>query len=240
MREQPAYQRILLKLSGEAFTSNKGFGIDQEACNQIANAIFEIHELGVEIGVVVGGGNIFRGADAKKFNFPRTPADHIGMLATAINGIILSQILRKMGAKAHVMSALHAEGVIEPYNWSEATQYLEMGHIVVFVGGTGNPYFTTDTAAAMRCLEIDGQVLMKATKVNGIYDKDPMKDKSAKFFRRLTYQEVITRNLKVMDMSAIALCRENRIPIHVFNLFTPGAMRKAICQKEVGTLVTGE
>lgn len=240
MWEKPAYRRILLKLSGEAFTGNKRFGIHQDACIEIANAIFEIHELGVEIGVVVGGGNIFRGEDAKNFGFPRTPADHIGMLATAINGIILSQILRKMGAKAHVMSALHAEGVIEPYNWSDAMQYLEMGHIVVFVGGTGNPYFTTDTAAAMRCSEIEADVLMKATKVNGIYDKDPMKDSKAKFFPKLTYREIITKNLKVMDMTAIALCRENKIPIHVFNLFTPGSMRKAICQKEGGTLVSGD
>ncbi len=240
MWEQPAYQRILLKLSGEAFTSGKGFGIHQDACNEIANKIFEIHELGVEIGIVVGGGNIFRGEDAKNFGFARTPADHIGMLATAINGIVLSQILRKMGAKVHVMSALHAEGVIEPYNWSDAMQYLEMGHIVVFVGGTGNPYFTTDTAAAMRCSEIEAQILLKATKVNGIYDKDPVKETNAKFFPKLTYREIISKNLKVMDMSAIALCRENQIPIHVFNLFTKGSMKKAICQKEGGTLVSGD
>jgi len=238
--EKSAYKRILLKLSGESLKGDHPGVIDHVACNQIADSICEIYALDVQIALVIGGGNIFRGAQAKQFGFARTPADHVGMLATTINGLILGQILATKGCKTRVMSALNFDGIVEPYNWNHALHSLEKGHIMIFVGGTGNPYFTTDTTAAMRASEMDAEVLLKATKVDGIYDKDPMKFPDAVKKDRLTFSEALREDLKVMDAAAIALCRENKIPIHVFNLFSKGAMMQAICEKTGGTLVLGE
>jgi len=235
---KPSYKRVLLKLSGESLKGETPGVIDHVACNQIANAICEVYALGIEIGVVIGGGNIFRGNMAEQFGFARTPADHVGMLATTINGLILGQVLSTKGCKTRVMSALNFDGIVEPYNWNHALHSLDKGHIVIFVGGTGNPYFTTDTTAAMRASEIEAEVLLKATKVDGIYDMDPMKYKEAVKSDHLTYGEVLTKDLHVMDGAAIALCRESDIPIHVFNLFEKGAMLKAVTDRKGGTLVT--
>lgn len=212
--------------------------IDHKACAHIAESICEIHALGVQMGVVIGGGNIFRGNMAKQFGFARTPADHVGMLATTINGLILGQILSEKGCKTRVMSALNFDGIVETYNWNEAIRFLESGVVVIFVGGTGNPYFTTDTAAAMRASEIEADVLLKGTKVDGVYDKDPIAHPDALKSDRLTFSEVLMKNLSVMDGTAIALCRESNIPIHVFNLFEQGALLKAVTEKKGGTLVT--
>lgn len=212
--------------------------IDHVACNEIADAICEIYRLGIQIGVVIGGGNIFRGNMAEEFGFARTPADHVGMLATTINGLILGQVLSEKGCQIRVMSALNFDGIVEPYNWSHALHSLEKGHIVIFVGGTGNPYFTTDTTAAMRASEIEAEVLLKGTKVDGIYDKDPKKNSGCVKSDHLTYSDVLTKNLHVMDGTAIALCRESKIPIHVFNLFEKGALFRAVTEKKGGTLVT--
>ena len=234
---QPSYKRVLLKLSGESLKGVHPGVIDPLATNHIASDIYEIYQLGVQLGVVIGGGNIFRGNLAKHFGFARTPADHVGMLATTINGLILGQVLSTMGCKVRVMSALNFDGIVEPYNWAHALHALDKGQIVIFVGGTGNPYFTTDTTAAMRASEIEAEVLLKGTKVDGIYDKDPEMYKEAVKRDRLTYDEVLTQNLHVMDATAIALCRESRIPIHVFNLFQKGALLKAITERKGGTLV---
>ena len=216
------------------------FGVEKSACEQICLTIKEVYEQGVQIGIVIGGGNIFRGSQADAFGFARTPADQIGMLATTINGLVLQQSFQAVGVESHVMSALNTDSIVEPYIWSHAMHSLDKGQIVIFVGGTGNPYFTTDTAAALRGAEIKAEILLKATKVNGIYDVDPMINSNAKKHSHLTYSEVLSKNLKVMDLTAIALCRENQIPICVFNLFEKGAMLKAVCGKEVGSLVKGE
>ncbi len=236
----PAYKRILLKLSGESLRSDSCGIIDPKACDAIADSITEVYHLGVELGIVIGGGNIFRGSHAKSFGFARTPADHVGMLATTINGLILGQVLTTKGCKVRVMSALNFDGIVEPYNWNQALHSLGKGQIVIFVGGTGNPYFTTDTTAAMRASEIEAEVLLKATKVDGVYDKDPVEFPDAVKSDHLTYGEVLEKDLHVMDQAAIALCRENHIPIHVFNLFSRQAMLDAVCKKTGGTLVTGE
>ena len=240
MAKRSLYKRILLKLSGEAFMGAGKFGIEQKATHSIAAAIKEIHALGVQIGIVVGGGNIFRGSQASDFGFSRTPADHVGMLATTINGLILQQSLASQGCESHVMSAFDTDSIIEKYNWQAALSHLERGALVIFVGGTGNPYFTTDTAAALRASEINAEVLLKATKVDGIYDKDPLRYPKAKKFPRLSYADVLNQKLNVMDATAIALCRENKIPIHVFNLFKPGALLAAVKQGKGGSLVTGD
>jgi uridylate kinase len=240
MAKKPAYKRILLKLSGEAFMGLGKFGVEHKASKGIAEAVKEIHSMGVQIGIVVGGGNIFRGSQAKEFGFSRTPADHIGMLATTINGLVLQQSLASLGCESHVMSAFDTDSIIEKYNWQGALAHLNNDAIVIFVGGTGNPYFTTDTAAALRASEIDADILLKATKVDGVYDKDPLKHKNAVKFDRLTYSDVLNKKLNVMDSTAIALCRENEIPIHVFNLFKKGALLTAVCEKKGGSLVTGD
>ncbi len=231
------YKRVLLKLSGESLKGESPSGIDHKACQQIAKEICEVYEIGVQMGIVIGGGNIFRGSQAKEFGFARTPADHIGMLSTTINGLLLSQTLESLGCKTRVMSALHFDGIVDVYHWNQAMLYLEKGVIVVFVGGTGNPYFTTDTAAAMRGSEIAAEVLLKATKVDGIYNKDPMQYADAEKYDTLTYAQALTEDLKVMDAAAIALCRENHIPIHVFNVFVRGSLLKAVCKKSGGTIV---
>jgi len=239
-RRGPAYRRILLKLSGEALMGRQNFGVEESACRQIASAIKEVYDQNVQIGIVVGGGNIFRGTQAEAFGFARTPADHIGMLGTVINGLVLQQSLAVLGCESRVMSALNCDSIVETYIWGNAMDYIQKGRIVIFVGGTSNPYFTTDTAAALRASEIEAEILFKATKVDGIYDKDPVKHKDALKYSELSYSDVLTKNLSVMDATAIALCRENEIPIVVFNLFEPGALLKAVCGEEVGSRVTGD
>jgi len=233
-----SYQRVLLKLSGEALLGKQGYGIDYTACQEVADTIKEIQDLGIEVGVVIGGGNIFRGSHATQFGFERTPADHIGILATCINGLALHQVLHSMGAKVRVLSSRNFDGIIEPYNWQQANWYLMKGVIVIFVGGTGNPYFTTDTAAALRASEIGAEVVVKATKVDGVYDKDPKKHKDAKKFDYLSYEEALGLDLKVMDGTAVALCRENGIEIRVVDLFDRKEVLRAVSEKKGGTLIS--
>jgi uridylate kinase len=240
MPSHSAHKRILLKLSGEALMGEQKFGLEVDACKQIALAIKQVYDLGVQIGIVVGGGNIFRGNQAKAFGFARTPADHIGMLATHINGLVLQQSLAVLGCQSVVVSALECDSIIETYSWQHAMETIQDGKIVIFVGGTGNPYFTTDTAAALRASEINAGILLKATKVDGVYDKDPMKHRDAVKYSHLSYAEVLTKKLEVMDATAIALCRENQIPIYVFNLFEKDALLKAVTRQEGGSLVKGE
>jgi uridylate kinase len=237
---KPLYKRILLKLSGEALMGSQNFGIAHGACELIARSVKEVFDHGVQIGIVVGGGNIFRGSQASEFGFARTPADHIGMLATTINGLVLQQSLAGVGIESQVMSALNCDSIVETYTWNHAMHALQKGRIVIFVGGTGNPYFTTDTAAALRASETNAEILLKATKVDGIYSDDPKKNPKAVKYDKLTYSDVLTKKLNVMDATAIALCRENHIPIYVFNLFEEGSMLKAVCQNQGGSLVTGE
>jgi uridylate kinase len=236
---KPLYRRVLIKLSGEALMGEQNFGIEHGACEIIAQQIKEVYDLGIQIGVVVGGGNIFRGTQATLFGFARTPADHIGMLATTINGLILQQSLAAIGVKSVVMSAL-SDSFVDKYNWSQSMQEILSGKIVIFVGGTGNPYFTTDSAAALRATEIQADILMKATKVDGIYSDDPKKNPTAKKFSDITYLDALAKQLNVMDATAIALCRENKIPIYVFNLFQKGSFKSAVCGEGSGTLVHGE
>ncbi len=239
-RKKLSYRRVLIKLSGEALTGQKKCGFELEAVQKIALEIKAVRDLKIGVGVVVGGGNIFRGGMAEEFGFSRTPADHIGMLATMINGMVLQQCLAALGCSAHVMSAFNTDSIIEMYVWHQAMRYLSEGSIVIFVGGTGNPYFTTDTAAALRASEIEADVLIKATKVDGVYDKDPIRHKDAKKYARLTYAQALAEKLNVMDATAIALCRENNIPIHVVNLFKKGSLLKAVREKSGGSIVTGE
>lgn len=219
---------------------DQDFGMEEKACAHIAKSIKEIYDLGLQIGVVVGGGNIFRGAQAKGFGFDRTPADHVGMLATMINGLILQQKLATLGIESQVMSAISCALIAESYKWTHAMHALQKGRIVIFVGGTSNPYFTTDTAAALRASEVNAEILLKATKVDGVYNADPLTDSSAKKFDTLNYNEALSKNLKVMDGTALALCRENNIPIYVFNLFAKGSLLEAVCEQSKGSLVTGE
>lgn len=234
-------KRVLLKLSGELLLGEKPFGIDAESCQRLGAAIVNMQKQGLEIAIVIGGGNIFRGVNLKQSGIEQTPADHMGLLATMMNGIALERTLVSLGAKANAMSAVNCETIIEPYNWRKAEEFLNQGTILIFVGGTGNPYFTTDTAAALRASEIQADVLLKATKVDGIYSKDPFKHKDATLFDRITYGQFLAEKLEVMDATAVALCRNNRIPIFVFNmqkLFRESI--DTILQKQQGTLVSGE
>lgn len=235
---RPCYRRVILKISGEAFLGKEKMGMDKKAILHIAKSIHEIHRLGLQIGIVVGGGNIFRGAQAEEFGFARTPADHIGMLATVINGIVLSQALSKLDIQSKVMSAIECDSIIEPYHWNGALSALDQGKVVIFVGGTGNPYFTTDTAAALRASEMDAEVVLKATKVDGIYSDDPLKNKKAKRFAKISFADALAKNLKVMDGTALALCQENDIPIYIFNLFEENSLLDAVCERKKGSLVS--
>lgn len=211
-------KRVLLKLSGETLLKDQNFGIHQQACLEVARYLQRIQQAGIQLAVVIGGGNIFRGIDLRMTGMPRTPADHMGMLATLLNGIAIQQALAEIGTKAYVMSALDCPKVAESYNWLKALQYLEEGIIVIFVGGTGNPYFTTDTAAALRASEIHADILLKATKVDGIYNKDPLKYADAVKYEKISYSQVLAEQLGIMDSTAVALCRNNQIPIFVFNM----------------------
>ncbi|MCC6127870.1 MAG: UMP kinase [Chlamydiae bacterium] len=236
---KPAYRRVLLKLSGEALLGSQPYGIDPDACNKIALSVKELCEIGVQVGVVIGGGNIFRGVKGVAAGMDRTPADHVGMLATLINGISLQQAFEQVHCESRIMTAIACPVMAEPYSWKDALKYLDKGVVLIFVGGTGNPYFTTDTAAALRALEIRAEVLFKATKVDGIYDKDPLKHRDAVKFEVVSYSKMLEDNLKVMDATAVALCRENAIPIRVFNVFSDQALIKAVCNQTAGTLVEG-
>lgn len=241
MTDKPLYKRILLKLSGEALMGTNSFGISKEACTTLAASIQEILSLGVQCGIVLGGGNIFRGLQGSSaLSIPRAQADYVGMLATLMNGLIFQEALIQQGINCRVMSSLKILELTEPALWNKAIDYLERGRVVIFVGGTGNPYFTTDTAAALRASEIKADILLKGTKVDGIYDKDPKQNANAKLFKRLSFTKFLEKNLKVMDATAISLCRDNHLPIKVFNALNKGALKQAVCSADSGTVVTGE
>ena len=234
---KPYYSSILLKLSGEALQGELGYGIDNDILNRIAKEISEVSKLGVQVSIVIGGGNIYRGVSAAAAGMDRTTADYMGMLATAINSIALQHFLEKHGLVTRVQSALELNRVAEPYIQRRALRHLEKGRVVIFAAGTGNPYFTTDTAASLRALEINADIILKATKVNGVYDKDPNKFKDAKMFKSLKYMQVLEKELGIMDSTAISLCKDNKIPICVFNLFQKNNIKKIVMGKKVGTTV---
>jgi uridylate kinase len=232
------YERILLKLSGEALAGPASFGIDPERVKDLAAEIAAIAKIGIEVGVVVGGGNIFRGIALAAKNMDRVTGDHMGMLATVINSLALQDALEQIGQHTRVMSAIQMHQVAEPYIRRRAIRHLEKGRIVIFAAGTSNPFFSTDTAATLRALEIKAQVIAKATKVDGVYDKDPMKHPDAVMYKHITYTEVLTRSLGVMDATSIAMCRDNRLPIIVFNLNTHGNIMRMVSGEEIGTVIS--
>jgi len=234
---KPAYTRILLKLSGESLLGKLQYGIDYKTTAAIAREIKDVHDLGVQIGIVIGGGNIFRGYRGTEEGMDRVSADQMGLLATVINGIALQDALEKLGAITRHISAIEVKAVAEPFIRRRVVRHLEKGRIVIFSAGTGNPYFTTDTAAALRALEIKAQVILKATKVEGVYTADPLKDKAAKKFHTIRYMDVIKRGLGVMDTTAISLCKENNLPIIVFNLKKQGNIKRAVLGEDIGTKV---
>lgn len=234
-----AYKRIILKLSGEVLMGRKtGKAIDSETLENIAAQIDEIRELGVQVGVVLGGGNIFRGLEAAAGGMDRVSADHMGMLATVINSLALQEYLEKRGVFTRVQSAIEMAAVAEPFIRRRAVRHLEKGRVVIFAGGTGNPYFTTDTAAALRASEVGAEIILKGTKVNGVYDSDPVKNKSAQKYEKVSYLEVLNKALKVMDSTAISMCMDNDIPIAVFNLYEKGNLKRIIIGEKIGTLVS--
>lgn len=235
---EPIFKRILLKLSGEALAADRGFGVDTARMHSIAGEIQEVHALGVQIAIVVGGGNFFRGVAEQARDMDRVSADHMGMLATVINALALQDALEKRGIYTRVMSAIEMNQVAEPFIRRRAIRHLEKGRVVLFAAGTGNPYFSTDTAASLRAMEIKADVIMKATKVDGIYDADPFLVKDAKMFDNITYIDVIKRGLKVMDSTAIALCKDNNLPILIFNLNKHGNIKRVLTGEKVGSLVS--
>ena len=234
---KPKYKRVVLKISGEALQSDKGYGIDLVAISSISSQLIEVHKLGLEIAIVIGGGNIFRGEVAASLGMDRSTADYMGMLATVINGLALQDVLERDGISTRVQSAITMRALTEPYIRRRAVRHLDKGRIVIFVCGTGNPYFTTDTAAALRAMEIGADAILKGTKVDGVYDSDPMKNTSAKMFKELKYIDVLNKGLKVMDATAITLCMEKKLPIVVFNLFKKGNLNKVITGSDIGTIV---
>ena len=231
------FQRILLKLSGEALMGDTGYGISPQVLRQVAKEVAEVHELGVQVGIVIGGGNIFRGRAASTEGMDRATADYMGMLATVMNSLALQDALERQGVFTRVESAIEMKELAEPYIRRRAIRHLEKGRVVIFAAGTGSPYFTTDTAASLRAMEVHAEVILKATKVDGVYSADPMKDPTATRFRKLTYLDVLRRNLQVMDSTAISLCMDNKLPLIVFNLTEQGNVKRAVCGEEVGTLV---
>ncbi len=231
------YQRILLKLSGEALQGKKGFGIDFNILDSICAEICKVVEMGAQIGIVIGAGNFWRGQEAAKVGMDRSMADYAGMLATLINCLALQDTLEKKGLQTRVQSALAVKEVAEPYIQRKAIDHLEKGRVVIFAAGTGNPYFTTDTAAALRAVEIHADVFLKATKVDGIYDQDPVNCPGAIKYDRISYTDVLSKNLRVMDATAIAICRENRLPVVVFNLLEPGIIQRVISGETIGSIV---
>jgi uridylate kinase len=239
MPRRPAYQRVLLKLSGEALMGNRGFGIDQDVVDRISREVVEIRDLGVQVAIVIGGGNIFRGLGAAARGMDRATADYMGMLATVINSLALQDALERNGATTRVMSAIAMQQISEAYIRRRAIRHLEKGRVVIFAAGTGNPFFSTDTAASLRAMEVGAQVILKATKVDGIYDRDPALDSGAQRFEEVSYLEVLQRNLKVMDSTAISLCRDNALPIVVFSLGESGNILRVVCGEAIGTKVGG-
>jgi uridylate kinase len=235
--KRPRFKRILLKLSGEALMGDSKYGISPKTLQQIAGEVKEVIELGVEVGIVIGGGNIFRGVSASTEGMDRASADYMGMLATVMNSLALQDSLEKLGVFTRVQSAIDMQQLAEPYIRRRAVRHLEKGRVVIFAAGTGNPYFTTDTAASLRAMEIHAEVILKATKVDGIYSADPMKDKTATRYKTITYQDVLAKNLKVMDSTAISLCMDNELPIIVFDLGGYGNIMKVVMGEDVGTLV---
>jgi uridylate kinase len=234
---QPAYKRILLKLSGEALMGDDSYGINRAVIDRIVGEIGEVVKLGVEVGVVIGGGNIFRGVAPAAAGMDRAKADYMGMLATVINALALEDAMRRAGIVSRVQSALSVDTVAEPYIRGKALRYLEEGKVVIFAAGTGNPFFTTDTAAALRGREIEADIVLKATKVDGVYTADPKKDPAATRYTDLTFNEAFLKNLKVMDATALALCRDQNMLIKVFSIFKPGSLRRVVMGEDEGTLV---
>jgi len=231
------YKRVLLKLSGEALMGDQGFGIDPQMVLRIASEIKEVHNLGVQVSIVIGGGNIFRGIKASAEGFDRVTADHMGMLATVINALAIQDALEKMDVYTRVQSAIEMRQVAEMYIRRRAVRHLEKKRVVIFAAGTGNPYFSTDTTAALRAMEIKAEVILKATKVDGIYDADPAKVKNAKMYAEISYMDVLTQSLGVMDSTAISLCKDNNVPIIVFNIKNKGNIRRVIEGEKIGSLV---
>jgi uridylate kinase len=235
---QPQYKRVLLKLSGEALMGDQGFGISPEVIRNVAREVRSAYDLGIEIAIVVGGGNIFRGVAASAYGMDRVSADHMGMLATLINSLALQDALEEQGVQTRVQTAISMHEVAEPFILRRAIRHLEKGRVVVFAAGTGNPYFTTDTAAVLRAKEIRAEIMLKATKVDGVYTSDPVENPDAGFFKKISYQEVLEKRLAVMDMTAISLAMDNQLPLAVFNLKTSGNIRKFICGEAIGTHIT--
>jgi len=236
----PAFKRVLLKISGEALAANQGFGVDTARIHEVAAELADVHKLGVQLAIVVGGGNFFRGVADQARDMDRVSADHMGMLATVINALALQDALESLGAYARVMSALRINEVCEDYIRRRAVRHLEKGRVVIFGAGTGNPFFTTDTAASLRAIEINAEILLKATKVNGIYDSDPVTNPNAKRYTRLTFDKVLNDRLNVMDATAIVMCRENNLPLQVFNLFNAGDLMRIVQGEDVGTVVSAD
>jgi uridylate kinase len=234
---EAVFRRILLKLSGEALMGSQGFGVDPVTAARIAEEVEEVRKLGVEVAIVVGGGNFIRGVAASESGIDRVVADHMGMLATVINGLALQDALEKRGCNTRVTTAIEMREIAEPFIRRRAIRHLEKGRVVIFAAGTGNPYFSTDTAAALRAMEIKAEVILKATKVDGVYDADPQKVPHAKMFSRINYLDVLSRGLKVMDTTAISMCMDNNLPIIVFNLNVPGNLKRVILGEKVGSLV---
>jgi uridylate kinase len=237
--DRPAFKRVMLKLSGEALTGKSSFAIDPEVVDKIASEIRDVVLLGVQLGIVVGGGNILRGVEAGARGMDRTSADYMGMLATVINSLALQSALEHLNVATRVQTAIEMKAVAEPFIQRRAVRHMEKGRVVIFAAGTGNPYFTTDTAATLRAVEIKADIIIKATKVDGVYDRDPMQDLKAVKYEKISYTDVLTRNLKVMDATAISLCRDNRLPLVVFDLQTAGNIKRVICGEAVGTAVGG-
>lgn len=232
------YKRVVLKLSGEALAAGRGFGVDVTRVHEIAGEVAEVHALGVEVALVVGGGNFFRGVAEQAQHMDRVSADNMGMLATVINSLAVQDAIEKQGLHCRVMSAIEMHQVCEPYIRRRAVRHLEKGRVVICAAGTGNPYFSTDTAASLRAMEVRADVLLKATKVEGIYDADPVTHKDAVKFEHITYMEILRLGLKVMDMTAVSLCKDNNMPMIIFNMNQPGNIRRVISGEKVGSLVT--
>lgn len=234
---KPAFRRILLKLSGEALMGEEGFGIDPKVLDRMAQEVKELLELGIQVGVVIGGGNLFRGEGLAKAGMNRVVGDHMGMLATVMNGLAMRDALHRAYVNARLMSAIPLNGVCDPYNWAEAISLLKSGRVVIFAAGTGNPFCTTDSAACLRGIEIEAEVVLKGTKVDGVYSDDPMKNPDATKFDQISYDEVLEKEFKVMDLAAFTLARDHNMPILVFNMNTPGSLRRVVMGESEGTLI---
>ena len=237
MPEKPFYNRILLKLSGEVIAGKKGFGIDYQKASELAFEIKSLHKMNIDIGLIIGAGNIFRGMQAASKGMERVSGDYLGMLATIMNAITMQDALEKINVETRTLSAITVSQISEPYIRRRALRHLDKKRVVIVAGGTGNPYFTTDTAAALRATELKAEVLIKGTKVDGVYDKDPVLNSDAKKFKKLSYSEVISKNLRVMDLTAITLCKENNLPVQVFDINNYGNLRKLVLGKDIGTII---